>query len=183
MHRDLVVLGLLGLVALPSRSHAQMRAEDVPLVVEEVLERLVAGKSLSRIPAGKRGIVFDADRTLSSFERAGVPRSARMRDLAVSVAVKPASRSALFDCSQSVARQCGGLGWGVYSAIEFVGLRGDSLDVKAVFLWSDRGRAPFVEGVAPTGRGFLVGFTTPVVLVRDPVGKWLLVREGPSAVR
>jgi hypothetical protein len=137
--------------------------------------------SLSRVPIRDRGLIFDAERTIAAFEQTGSPH-ASFGDLHMRTPARVGTRAVLGDCSQVVANSCSSLGWNVYTWLEPVSRTDGEVVVRATFLWADRGRVPFQEGVAPTGRAGLVGFTSEAHLVRTSGGAWRFSRMGSTAV-
>lgn len=164
--------------------HGQERRLDqaeVAQIVHDVVERLLpAGKGLSRVPVEQRGVFFDHDRTWAAFGHKGAaefPLSAlRLRTI-----VRPGTDSLLAGCgAPSICTTH--LGWGVYVSISPSSVTASEAVIHASFFWPDRGGAQFEQGVVPTGRSTLVGFTARLYFARSPDGSWKFVREGPTLV-
>ena len=151
-------------------------------IADAVFSALVPpDSSLSRVPIRDRKLVFDEERTIASFEQAGSPHASFV-DLHMRTAVKSGTRALLDDCSQLMAKPCSGLGWNAYAWLQPVSITDSDAVVRAHFLWADRGSAQFQEGVAPTGRALLVGFTSEARLIRTAGGEWRFSRVRSTVV-
>ena len=173
------------LCAGPQALGAQRRAispRELGQIADAVFSALVPpDSSLSRVPIRERKLVFDAERTIAAFERAGSPH-ASYADLHMRTPAKPGTRAVIGDCSQLASRPCSALGWSVYTWLQPVSITDSEAVLRAHFLWADRGREQFQEGVAPTGRALLVGFTSEAHLIRTAGGGWRFSRVGSTIV-
>lgn len=137
--------------------------------------------SLSRVPIRERKIAFDYERTIAALEQGGGAH-ASVSELTLRTPVTAGTRALLDDCSQAAPKACSKLGWMVYTWLEPRSITDSEVVVQAHFSWADRGRVPFLEGVAPTGPASLVGFTSEVHLVRSSAGEWRISRLGTTLV-
>lgn len=164
--------------------HAQERRLDqaeVAQIITAVVERkLPAGKRLSRVPVEQRGVFFDHDRTWAAFGHAGAAEFP-LSGLRVRTTVRPGTAELLAGCGAPAICPTQ-LGWGVYVSIAPSSVTTSEVAIDASFYWPDRGSAQFEEGVAPTARAMLVGFTARLYFARSPDGTWRFVREGPTLV-
>ena len=162
-----------------------LRAQESPFaptsigqLVNEVLQALVPpDKLISRVSVARRGIVFDYARTIAAFRNAGAPETSPS-DLAVRAEVTQGGESVLDDCDQMGTRSCQRLGWSAYVWIEPISVTATEAVVRAHLSWPDRGRASFEEGVAPTGRAALTGYSAEVYLIRHADGGWRFNKLG-----
>lgn len=151
-------------------------------IADAVFSALVPpDSSLSRVPVRDRKLVFDAERTIAAFEQAGSSH-ATFADLHMRTPAKAGARGLLADCSQLAASLCSGLGWNVYTWLQPISITDSEAVVRAHFLWADRRGVQYQEGVAPTGRARLVGFTSEAHLIRTPKAGWRFSRVGSTAV-
>lgn len=170
-----VVLSRPGTAQLPS-----IKANDLAKIVDGVLRAVVTPDSAaSRVPISKRGVYFDHVRTRAAF---GLGTGQADTALPLRVNARPGSRALLDDCDQLGLKPCRLLGWGVYVWIQPLAVTSSSARVRAWVEWPDRGRAAYLDGVAPTGRATLVGFGREVYLVRTPEGGWKVDRLGDAIV-
>jgi hypothetical protein len=145
---------------------SSLTAADLGQIVAVVFDSLTSPEqAFSRVPVAKRKIFFDHERTVSLFERFGVPHT-EFAQLHFRTPVQVGTRALLDDCQQAAPKPCAKLGWSVYSFIEPISASDSQVVVQAYFLWPDRGMAEFREGVPPVGRAFLVGFDREVYFVR-----------------
>lgn len=177
----LLALGVLAAVAAPAAAQpARLPAEAVGQLAEAVLDaRLAPGQELSRVPVARRGLRFDHARTLAAF---GADTSVAALPGALRARVQPGTRALLDDCEQGARTPCARLGWSAYATISPVAVSDAQAIVRLHVAWPDRSGEAFVEGVAPTGRTSRVGFSAEIHLARDPVGRWVFVRQGRTAV-
>jgi hypothetical protein len=173
------------LCASPQALGAQRPAlapTELGQIADAVFSALVPpDSSLSRVPIRDRKLVFDAERTIAAFEQAGSGH-ASFTDLNMRTPTKPGTRALLTDCSQHSVSLCSGLGWNVYTWLQPVSITDSEAVVRANFLWADRGSVQFQEGVAPTGRARLVGFSSEAHLIRAAGGGWRFSHVGSMAV-
>jgi len=178
LHATLGVSLALGLAVPAAAAGQQARVSAAALghIADDVLNAVLPQeRMLSRVPVSSRKIVFDLERTLAAFEKAGAlaPGS---RELHLRRSVQPGSARLLHDCDQAARKPCAGLGWRVYTFLQPASVTQSELAVQANVMWPDRGGEPFVQGVAPTGRTSLVGFSVKVHFVRDKAGAWKFSR-------
>jgi hypothetical protein len=166
---------------------APLAAQQSPLaqpavgqIVNEVLRNLVPpSDSLSRIPLAKRQVILDYARTMTAFGYAGT----KVSPAAVGVqAVATGSPALLNDCDEWGTKTCRQLGWGAYVWIEPISIASTTAVVRAYVSWADRGKAPFVPGVAPTGKATLASFAAEIHLSRSVTGEWKFARRGTTIV-
>lgn len=175
-----IVLALVcaGLARPLPAQQPTLTPEVLGQITDAVFAALIApDSSLSRIPVAKRRVVFDYDRTAASFERVGTP-PAVFSKLRLRTPVARGTKELLADCAQGVLKPCSKLAWRVYSWLAPVSVTDSEVVVRAHFMWADRGRAKFQDGVAPKGRGRLVGFASEVFLVRGQDGIWRFSKLG-----
>ncbi|MCR4341607.1 MAG: hypothetical protein NUW01_17160 [Gemmatimonadaceae bacterium] len=169
--------------AYPLRAQpAPLDRAAVSLLVDAVLDELLPeGKRLSRVPIAQRGIFFDHERTLAAFGYPGAP-PLPLSGLRLRATVNPGSETLLDDCDQLMRGPCNQLGWAVYVRIAPVSVTPSEARVHASIVWPERGSTVFEEGVVPSGRAGLVGFTADLYFARLADGSWKLVKQGPTAV-
>src|SRR5690349_21462743 len=116
-------VGVLALiVSTPVGAQSTLSVTAIGQIADAVLTALVPpDSSLARVPVGQRKILFDYERTLSLFERAGTPHDTAT-NLHLQSRVARGTRALLEDCSQSAAQACARLGWSVYSWLEPVSI-------------------------------------------------------------
>jgi hypothetical protein len=180
-------LGWVGILASfgwasPVEAQSDLTASAIGQITDAVFSAVLPqDSSASRVSVAKRKIRFDFDRTLSLFERARVLRGAPT-ELHLKTPATAGSRALLKDCSQAVPQPCAGLGWSIYSWLEPLSITDSEVVVRAHFSWPDRGSERFLEGSVPSGRAYLVGFSTEVYLTPEPGGGWRVSRRGTTNV-
>ena len=132
------------------------------------------------VPVAKRGLVFDYEETMSSFQKRGSSR-APFTALRMRTTVLPTTRAILQGCSQLTPMRCERLGWKVFLAVQATSVSDTLVNVRVILSWADRSRAGFREGVAPTDDTFLTGFAATVFVVRPSDGAWRASRIGTIA--
>lgn len=178
-----VVVSLAALApALPAQQPS-LTPTALGQITDQVLQALSPQDGmLSRVPVGKRKIVFDFQRTLAAFTNIGMP-TASFSELHMETPVELGTDELLGDCSQhDLLKPCARLGWRVYTWIEPVSLTNSQIVVQASFMWADRGSTPLQEGVMPEGHAGLVGFSSKVYLVRTRTGGWKFLKVGVTDV-
>jgi hypothetical protein len=177
----LVGIAVCAFVQSMAAQQSHLAPTAVDQIVREVLRALVPpGESLSRVSVTKRKIFFDRGRTMAAFGHPVAPTS--FPDLGIQVPATAGSRSLLSDCDQSGTKPCKQLGWSAYVWMEPISITSSQVVVRAYLSWPERGRTPFVEGMAPTGKASLAGFATEVHLAQSANGQWQFVRKGRTIV-
>lgn len=166
-----------------AKGEAQRPALSSPAIsqiVDVALNALVHPDTLlSRVSVADRKVYFDHARTLAAFGYAGVPPTTR---LGLQSPVNAASRAILSDCDQRGTGPCRQLGWSAYVWIEPIVISKDAATIRLWVSWPDRGRAPYLHDIQPSGRASLVGFGSEVYLVRGANGQWKFDHEGRAVV-
>lgn len=178
-------IGALAAVApAPTRAQAPvLTPKAVAEISDAVLDVVVHPDSLvSRVAVSKRKVYFDHARTLAAFRIATSPEGVAP-ELKLRAPVRSGSRRLLDDCDQTGRKPCKQLGWSAYAWIEPIAVSPSEARVRAWVQWPDRGRAPYLEGVSPSGRAELVGFGMEVFLVRAQNGTWRYARVGSALVQ
>lgn len=183
--RNLAVALLTGATCCVSSLKAQesrITPKEIAQIADEVLRTLMPpGQFVSRVEVSKRGVFFDHVRTLAAFGQQASTVEA-VRTLRLQSPVLPGSRAMLNDCTQTKLKSCAGLGWAVYVWLEPIFISRSDAEVRANVFWPDRGAASFQEGVSPSGRAYLVGYSMNMILTRAADGSWKLSKQGKTLV-
>lgn len=160
----------VGIPLLASSVQAQTPGrspKEIGKIINAALQAVIPPETrLTSYTISERGMRFDYGRTMALF---GVPDNAEARaSLGLTRTVADGSIALLEDCDQRGTESCERLGRAAYVYLEPISVSDSQAIVRVHVYWATQ----------PSGRAYLSGSSTEVVLKRSGSAPWRFIRTG-----